>query len=250
MAEQEIVKHTKKVYKIWNSKEHGFWFKLKEFLIEISIIVFAVSLSIWLHERSEHTTQQQEVKEFLTGLRQDLLSDLREMSDDRKSYVLQQQAFGYISGIRIQDPINRDSLEKYKKPLLDITRLQQNNGRFEGFKASGKIGAIENNVLQDHIMDLYQENIPSLLSSTDNYIRRKNQLIDFYIFHLKRFTDTTSNAATILKMDEAQNLAGFLARPDEIIERYDSCISKMNTIVEEIENKYGIKKNNKQKDHL
>ena len=78
MAEQEIVKHTKKVYKIWNSKEHGFWFKLKEFLIEISIIVFAVSLSIWLHERSEHATQQQEVKEFLTGLRQDLLSDIME----------------------------------------------------------------------------------------------------------------------------------------------------------------------------
>src|SRR4051812_19152197 len=47
MAELEVVKHTKKVYKIWNSKEHSFWHKAKEFLIEIFIIVFAVSLSIW-----------------------------------------------------------------------------------------------------------------------------------------------------------------------------------------------------------
>lgn len=238
MAEQEIVKHTKKVYKIWHSKEHGFWFKLKEFLIEISIIVFAVSLSIWLHERSEHATQQQEVKEFLTGLRQDLLSDIKEMNDDRESYQQQAHIFSYISGVKQKEPINSDSLEKNMKSLLNITRLQQNDGRFEGFKTSGKIGTIEDKVLQDNIMDLYQENIPSLLSASDNYIRRKNQFIDFYINNQKRFTDSTSNTPLILKMDEAQNLAGFLANPDEIIERYDSCISKMHVIVKEIEAKY------------
>jgi hypothetical protein len=242
MAEQEIVKHTKKVYKIWNSKEHGFWFKLQEFLIEISIIVFAVSLSIWLHERSEHATQQQEVKEFLTGLRQDLLSDIKEMNEDKNSYMQQELVFSYISGVKLKESINPDSLKKYDKSLLNTTRFQQNNGRFEGFKASGKIGTIEDNLLQDNIMDLYQENIPSLLASTDNYIRRKNQLIDFYIKNQKRFTDSTSNTLSILKMDEAQNLAGFLARPVEIIQRYDICIGKMNAIVKDIEEMYHIKK--------
>jgi hypothetical protein len=32
MADQEISKHTKKVYKIWNSKEYKWQHKLKEFL--------------------------------------------------------------------------------------------------------------------------------------------------------------------------------------------------------------------------
>jgi hypothetical protein len=65
MAEQEIIKHTKKVYKIWNSKEHSRWQKIKEFFIEILIIVFAVTISIWLHNWSEHRNQQEDVKVFL-----------------------------------------------------------------------------------------------------------------------------------------------------------------------------------------
>jgi len=34
MAEQEVAKHTKKIYKIWNSKnkEHSLWHKTKIFL--------------------------------------------------------------------------------------------------------------------------------------------------------------------------------------------------------------------------
>jgi hypothetical protein len=54
MADQEIVKHTKKIYKVWHSKEHTFMQKFKEFLLEIFIIVFAVTLSIWFHNWSEH----------------------------------------------------------------------------------------------------------------------------------------------------------------------------------------------------
>ena len=46
MAEQEVIKHTKQVYKIWTSKTHSFWHKLKEFAIEIVIIVFAVGMTV------------------------------------------------------------------------------------------------------------------------------------------------------------------------------------------------------------
>ena len=98
MAEEEIAKHTKKAYKIWNSKEHGFWHKTKEFFIEILIIVFSITISIWLHDKSEHGHQQKEVKEFLLGLREDLLADIKEMNDDKASYLNQGKAFNYITG--------------------------------------------------------------------------------------------------------------------------------------------------------
>jgi len=240
MAEQEIIKHTKKVYKIWNSKEHSLWYKAKEFFIEIFIIVFAVSLSIWLHDKNEHNHKQKEVKEFLLGLREDLLSDITEMKDDKQSYLNQGQAFKYIASVKLKQTLNTDSLKKYENWLFNTTRLQQNNGRFEGFKASGKIGIIEDKMIQNDIMDLYQENVPELLATTDPYLRIKNEWFDFKIKNCKRITDSTSNISSILLTDEAQNLCGLLANPVEIINRYDTCINKTKTIITEIENKYGI----------
>jgi hypothetical protein len=242
MAEQEVIKHTKKVYKIWNSKEHGVWHKIKEFLIEILIIVFAVSLSIWLHDKSEHDHEQKEVKEFLLGLREDFLADIHEMEGDKEAYLNQGKTFNYISSVKLNESLSADSLNKYKKFLYNTTRLQQNNGRFEGFKASGKIGSIEDKKIQNDIMDLYQENIPSLLVSTDAYLRRKNQMLDFGVKNRKRVTDSTNNMLTLLLTDEAQNLSGFLANTGEILERYDICINKMKAIVTEIENKYSVSK--------
>src|SRR3954453_3095911 len=128
MAEQEVIKHTKKVYKMFSGKERGFWHKAKEFLIEIFIIVFAISLSIWLHDKSEHNHQQKEVKEFLLGLREDLLSDINEMNDDKESYLQQGKAFSYITGVKLNQPLSVDSLNRYRNFLYNTTRLQQNNG--------------------------------------------------------------------------------------------------------------------------
>jgi len=241
MAEQEVIKHTKKVFKIWNNKEHSFWYKAKEIFIEIFIIVFAVSLSIWLHDKNEHSHQQKEVKEFLLGLREDLLSDINEMKDDKQSYLNQGRAFRYIASDKLRPTLNIDSLKKYENWLFTTTRFDQNNGRFEGFKASGKIGAIENKIIQNNILSLYQENIPSLFESIDPYLRIKNQWFDFIIKNRKRITDSTTNFSTLLLTDEAQNLCVSLTNPAQIISRYDICINKMKTIVTEIENEYGIK---------
>jgi len=239
MAEQEVIKHTRRVYNIWTGS-HNFWHKLKEFIIEIIIIVFAVTLSIWLHDNSEHKHQQKEVKEFLAGLRQDLLSDVKEMLDDKESYAKQQKIFTYITSVGSNGTLNDDTLRKYQSSLSNTTRFQQNNGRFEGFKASGKIGNIEDEQLQTDIMDLYQENIPSLLASTDSYINRKNQLFDFAIKNRKRITDSTNNYVEVLLSNEAQNISGYLSNPNEIMNRYDVCILKMKKIVREIEEVYDL----------
>lgn len=241
MAEQELIKHTRKVYKIWNNKSNSFWHKLKEFLIEIVIIVFAITLSMWVHDWSEHKHQQKEVKEFLFGLRQDLLSDSKEMKGDQQAYVMQRRIFSYITSVGINGTLSSDTLIKYQQWLFNTTRLQQNNGRFEGFKASGKIGNIENEKLQNDIMDLYQENIPSVLASTDSYLYHKNQLLDFGIRNRKRTADVNSNLSQLLMSDEAQNICDFLSHPGEIINRYQSAIQKMQVIVSEIEDQYKIK---------
>ena len=56
--QEEVKKHTKRIYETVKSPNHTFSEKLKEIVIEIFIIVFAVTLSIWLHSWSEHRHEQ------------------------------------------------------------------------------------------------------------------------------------------------------------------------------------------------
>ena len=238
MAEQEVIKHTKAVYKIWNSKSHDFWHKLKEFFIEIFIIVFAVTLSIWFHSWSEHKHEQQDVKEFLIGLRQDLQHDMLEMKSDEISYVMQGKIFTYLVKLKMNEKVNEDTINNYREFILNTTGLNPNNGRFEGFKSSGKITNIEDKFLQNSILDLYQEDIPVLLSSTNGYIERKKRLDEFIIKNRKRLTDSTSNFNEILVIDECRNINRALANTEEILNRYENCIKKMELIITKINEEY------------
>jgi len=62
MAEEEVAKHTKKIYKIWNNKEHGLWHKTKDFLIEIFIIVFLLAFMLIMitdcHKKKNDTSKR------------------------------------------------------------------------------------------------------------------------------------------------------------------------------------------------
>lgn len=238
MAEQEIIKHTKKIFGVWKT-DQGFWHKVREFILEIIIIVFAISLSIYFHDRSELKHQRHETKEFLLGLKQDLETDLKEMNGDKHSFQQSSKAFLYITSRKLNEPLNADSINKYSNWVLNTTGLIPNSGRFEGFKSSGKIGTIENKELQNNIMDLYQENIPVLISSTNFYTSKKQRLFDFLNTYGKRLTDSTNNLSDVLATDQAFNICRSLVNVNEILDRYDACIVKMKAIIEDINKEYG-----------
>jgi len=81
MAELEVAKHGKNVVHLMAKKEHALSHRLREIAVEIAIIVFAVSMSIWLHGLSEHHHQQQEVRSFLVGLKGDLEGDVKALTN-------------------------------------------------------------------------------------------------------------------------------------------------------------------------
>src|SRR6266700_723267 len=198
MAEEEIAKHSRKIYKTWFNKELTIWHKISEFLIEMTIIVFAVSISIWFHNMSEHNHQQEEVKQFLTGLKADLEQDIKEMENDKESYQKQSAISTYLGRLKKNQIPNKDTLNANGNWLFNTTALNPNDGRFQGFKSSGKIGTIENDSLQNDIMDLYEEDIPALLHSTDSYIRIKTIFFDLLNKNTKRLTDSTDNMIEII----------------------------------------------------
>jgi hypothetical protein len=238
MAEQEVIKHTKKIFSIWNSNK-GFWHKLQEFIIEVLIIVFAITLSIYLHDRSEKKHERNETKEFLLGLKTDLTLDIAEMNEDKESFLKSSAAFKYIIGIKRNEMLNPDSLKEHYNSIMTITGLIPNSGRFEGFKSSGKMGTIENKALQNDIMDLYQENIPGLISSTNAYTQRKQKLFDYINANVKRITDNTTNLYMVLASDGSFNICNGLVFVQEIVDRYDICLNKMADIIDKIDKEYG-----------
>jgi hypothetical protein len=231
MEEHEIIKHTKKAFKVLSKKENTFWQRLKDFVIEILIIVFAVTLSIWLHSLREYKSEQKEVKQFLIGLRADLINDIGEMENDKKSYLMQSDAFTFLTSRKTNNKLNSDSLNYYAEFIFLTTWLLPNNGRFEGFKSSGKIGNIEDYELQNDILDLYQEDIPALINSTNSYTDLKKQLWQYIYKNHTRLTDSTTNIADILIKDEAQNICMGLSNVNQTIERYNKCITKMDKII-------------------
>jgi hypothetical protein len=224
--EEEIRGHAKKAYKKWKDPKADSWHKVKEIALEVAIIVFAVSVSIWFHNMSETRHKRHDVKEFLVGIKEDLTGDIKEMEIDKASYAEQKATFNYIAGIKMNETINADSMDKHINAFFRTTELLPNDSRFEGFKSSGRIGTIENKVLQNDIMDLYQENIPMLLASTKHYLGNREHLNTFVLKNKKRLTDSTSNFKQIIVTDEARNICMYLTNTEEITERYQACINK------------------------
>lgn len=238
MAEQEVIKHTKKLFGLWRN-DNRFLHKLGEFLLEIFIIVFAITLSIFFHDRSELKHQRHETKEFLLGLKQDLETDILEMNEDKRSFEKSGRAFSYITKRKIKESLNPDTIKMYNNWIFNTTGLIPNSGRFEGFKSSGKIGTIENKELQNNIMDLYQENIPNVISSTNSYTFKKQKLFDYIAANKKRLTDNNTNELDVLASDQSFNICLTLTYVNEILSRYDVCISKMQAIIRDINKQYG-----------
>src|ERR1700750_2677385 len=99
MAENEIAKHIESAYKALNNHETTWVHKLREVLIEIGIIVFAVSLSIWFYNWSDSLHERKEEKEYLTGFKQDILADLDDAMDDRKAYTWRLRSIKYFQRV-------------------------------------------------------------------------------------------------------------------------------------------------------
>lgn len=242
MAEQEVIKHTKKVYKIWNSRQHGFWYKFREFVIEIVIIVFAVSLSIWFHSRSEHKHQQQVAKDFLTGLKSDLSNDIKELEDAKNSYLLQEKAFAYFrQAIKNGSVLNADSVKAHSGWIFfATTTYRPKASRFEGLKSAGQLYYIENKELLNEILGLYQDKLPWLVQLITSYVDFKtNKLVDYYDIHLMADGDYTTRLNDLLKQPVMQRYLQRGSLVQQIIDEIDQTSEQCKHIIVLIEKEMG-----------
>jgi hypothetical protein len=166
--QEEITKHTKKIYGNMKNTEHTLGEKSKEIIIEIFIIVFAVSLSIWLHSWSEHKHQQDEVAVFLGNLKNDLQNDIEALDSGKEDYEKTNLGYEKILGLT---SLQLDSIQKSNAKVyfpINSQGPKMNIDNYEGFKSSGKIGYIEDEKLKQQILHYYQGTVPAI-EEVDKY---------------------------------------------------------------------------------
>ncbi|HEV7780431.1 MAG TPA: hypothetical protein VGO58_04150 [Chitinophagaceae bacterium] len=208
-------------------------------MVEIGIIIFAVSFAVWMERKREHNHEQNEVKEFLTGLRVDLENDIREMKADKHSYETQAKWFGYFSTAR---PPDRDTVREYEWVIWNTTSLIVNSGRYEGFKSSGRMNTIRNMELRNSILDLYQETLVVLTNNTIGYIDLKKDMHKLIYKDWKDEKGPGNNLVGLLQETGIRNYCSRLKFTNEPIRRYDSAISHSNRIIELINKEYPLPK--------
>ena len=235
----------KRTVSIAKDKNKNWWHKLKEILFEIAIIVFAITFSLWMHNRSEHGHQQEIVKNFLLCVKIDLQSDLTEMESDVQSLKQRKAAIRYLMNMRgtsANKVANEDSNIVYGNYLTyNSTFLIPNNGRYEGFKSSGQLGFIENTNLQNSVADYYQEQLNILLRVSEDLNQFiQNQFYPYLSSHLQLKEDLNDAGLNgLVKNDEFINLMKrYYAHMDAAIGLYNGTIRKTKEIIKLIDEEY------------
>lgn len=226
--QDEVMKHTKKIYNTMKNAKKTFGEKIAEIIIEIFIIVFAVTLSIWLHSWSLHRHQQKETTEFLADLKDDLNKDIKSMSDKNTQMSETIKQYSYLRNLTEK---RFDSISASKSEIgigLFYVIRKTNNGNYEGFKSSGKIGFIENKKLKKLILKYYQESMPSL-DELEKYYNSRLGKIEELIYQNKdkkeKFLDPVLKTSFNFVIQIAQNNKN---NYDEIVKEAEAIVSEIN----------------------
>lgn len=233
--EHELRRHIHNILKETLNTKRPFWKRVGDILFEGLIIVFAVSFAVFMERQREHKHDMQEAEAFILGLKTDLKNDIKEMEGDVWGY---ETATKWIKYFIDEKQLNIDSVYKQSWVLINKTHLLINQGRYEGFKASGKINTIENELLRNKILDLYEERIVGLTNSTREHLALKEDMLK--VLYRKRINKGTpnDNLLTVIKDQELRNYLFALTTTWEIINKYKLAIKESQEIIDLIEKSY------------
>lgn len=226
----EILKHTKKIYKMATDPNPTLREKVKEIVIEIFIIVFAVTLSIWLHSWSEEKHQRKDAQTFLIGLKEDLQNDISNLENTKNLLNQTQQQVSFVLNLT---PAKIDSIKANHQQINSGTNFINtlvNNGRYEGFKSSGKINTIENQSIRSKILSYYQQTIPQIALVEDSYEKLTSRYVDLLMYGKE---DEDINT-TLLKKKTKIILSGIDNFTKYNKKSYQNAIKEAREIIKEI----------------
>lgn len=199
--------------------------------MEIFIIVFAVTLSIWLHSWSENRHEQKVAKEFLNGLQEDLTKDVESFKANQRTIAHLDSNYNFLLLINKSQTVdNQLNAEINKHLIYTLTKTNPNNGRYEGFKSSGKIETIANKNLKNDILAFSQQTVPKLISS-ETYVN----FLQLKILDLQIDKNNKTTIRDFVTKEKMQGLFGLASHNLRIsIQYYNEAIKQANEIIAEI----------------
>lgn len=237
MADQEIAKHTKQMWRLLTTSEHGVWHKAREMALEIVIIVFAVSLSIWFHSLGEHRHEQAQVKTFLLGLKRDIQADLVEIGEIVAFHHAADERFAYLASLDPNDTPDREKFDAAYKKLATNAFLIPRLGRYEGFKSSGKLTNIENVGLLEKITTLYDYDIPKVTLSSNGWRTLQARLLDYAEERLGE-EDSPTQRYKMITSPKGKRLSERMVTYHQLYKRFELISEGGKAIIRDIDRMY------------
>ncbi|WP_259071323.1 DUF6090 family protein [Mucilaginibacter sp. X4EP1] len=169
MSEEKIIKHTEAAVRLIGNKEKPWRKKIGELAEEIAIIIFAVSITLALHNWNDWRNERKMEKDFLTGIKGDLKNDAINL--DYAVIDLNNTAHYYDTVWQqiAHKKLDVAYIDTNSGQLLNTVYFRFDNGRFESFKSSGYLRLIENQVLLKNLTNLYTSDMPFQVTA-DDYI--------------------------------------------------------------------------------
>ena len=238
MAEDEIVKHTRAVYKAWKNPNTGWQQKFREIVTEVLIITFAISLSVWLHNLSDRYNERKEERAFLSGLRIDLQGDLDNALSSKLFYNNAFSGFAYFDSVSRGAPFSQDSVIKYQPIFFSHTHLDAHYSRYEALKASGKFDIIENKDLLNKIILLHESTFKRAESLDAYYYEFSQRLCNYVQEHAELNASGTQleHLESLLHVSQMRwlmvNGKSFIS--SNVVGSYDNCINQCRELLASI----------------
>ena len=160
MSEEKIIKHAEKAVETLSNKKLIWKAKLKELTQEILIIVFAVSITLALHNWNDHQKDKEIERDFLVGTDSDLIQEKEKIISGFQYFQPTLDFYNTITNQILEGRVDNKYLDSNADYLSNTLYLTFDNGRFEGFKSSGYLRLIENKKLQKNLISLYTSDMP------------------------------------------------------------------------------------------
>jgi hypothetical protein len=181
MSEEKIIQHSQKAVDLLKSRTKTITEKIREFLEEIVIIIIAVSLTLAFHNWNDHRHEKEIARNFLAGIKQDLLNTASDLQDNVKGY---QSTVDYYDTVWRQinsHKVNAGFIDSNSGALINTSYFVYDASRFEGFKSSGYLRLITNDSLLKDLMQMYSSALPFQKEEDAILYRKRSDDFEKYI---------------------------------------------------------------------
>ena|ERR1700744_83036 len=238
--EHEIADHAKKAFKAMHNHEKTFWEKFKEVAFEVLIIVFAVSFAAFIERTREYYKEKAEAKEFVLGLKKDLNSEISILKEAKFDMDTVQKSYTFLMNLndRAIDSLAKINDHKHSFQISKFnTRLE--NGRYDGFKSSGRIQTIGNDSLRNDILKFYEEDVPFVDFTEKVFNANQARLEDYFLNNATPDIQTVKGAFHLMSTYKCKLILKFtLGYADGAQRGYNGALEQAEKIEKEIAKEY------------